>query len=99
VRADEPHSRTPQQPFVSRKAGKSQDRKTTEWASWLEYLSAAKILSLSTLVIAIGLFVPFLADLLAGWPFHRASILMDGGFIVSSLMLGLLTCHTMREID
>jgi hypothetical protein len=99
VRKDEVHSPKAGEPFDTGKVKGSQDRKGTNWASWLEYLSAAKVLSLSTLVIAIGLFIPFLADLLTGWPFHRASVLMDSAFSACTLMLGFLTLHTMREID
>lgn len=83
----------------SKKAEKQAKRKAVDWAAWLDHFSAAKILSLSTLVVAIGLFIPFAADLATGWPFHRASLLMDAAFAGCAAVLALLTLHTMREID
>ena len=67
-------------------------------SSWMEDITAAKVLTLSSLTISIALFLPFAADLLTGWPFYHASALMDAGFAFSALGLGALSVHTMREI-
>jgi hypothetical protein len=99
LRKDDAHSPRPPEPTAKKKAGKLRERIAANWGSWLENFSAAKVLTLLTLVVAIGLFIPFLADLFTGWPVHRASLLMDGAFAGCAAVLGLLTLHTMREID
>jgi len=39
----------------------------------------------------------FLADLVAGFPFHRVSLWTDVGFCVSSLILGYLSWSIMEK--
>ena len=68
-------------------------------SSWMEHFTAAKVLSICSLTVALALLLPFAADLLTGWPFHRASVLMDAAYTFCALVLGVLSWHIMREID
>jgi hypothetical protein len=48
----------------------------------------SKVLALLGMIIAGLVAILFAADLAAGVPFGRASVVADVGFIVSSLLLG-----------
>ena len=50
------------------------------------------------LAVALLLFVLFVLDLSIGIPFHRASMLADIGFGVSSLGLGLISFTTLKSL-
>ena len=50
------------------------------------------------LAVALLLFVLFVLDLSIGIPFHRASMLADIGFVVSSLGLGLISFTTLKRL-
>jgi hypothetical protein len=58
----------------------------------------AKGLTVMSLVIAILLFSLFALDLAIGLPFRKASILMDIAFVICSLILGLISLGTLREL-
>ena len=56
-----------------------------------------KALSISGIVIAIVLLLLFGLDLAVGFPFSKASMAMDIGFVVAALLLGYLSWSTFRE--
>ena len=56
-----------------------------------------KALSMSGLVISILLLVVFAVDLAIGFPFDRASWVMDIGFVICALILGGLSWTTYKE--
>ena len=56
-----------------------------------------KILCMVGIAIAGFLLVIFGLDLAIGFPFGKASTIMDIGFVVSSLMLAYLSWTTLRE--
>lgn len=58
----------------------------------------AKGLTIMAVVIAILLLIVFGLDLAIGVPFRKASVLMDIGFIVCALGLGLLSWSAFREL-
>ena len=51
-----------------------------------------------SLVVAILIFALFGLDLIVGIPFRKASILMDIAFVVCSMLLGLISWTTYREL-
>lgn len=57
----------------------------------------AKGLTIMSLVVAILLFTLFGLDLVLGTPFRKASWVLDVLFVVSSLILGLISWTTLRE--
>ncbi|HEY6563338.1 MAG TPA: hypothetical protein VIY86_02475 [Pirellulaceae bacterium] len=58
----------------------------------------AKGLTIMSLVVAILLCALFGLDLVIGVPFRKASPLMDVAFVICSLLLGLISWTTMREL-
>jgi hypothetical protein len=56
-----------------------------------------KALCITGTVVAGVLLVIFAADLSLGYPFGKASWIMDVCFIVCSLVLGYLSWATLRE--
>ena len=57
-----------------------------------------KVLSIAGMVVAALVSLTFLLDLALGIPFNKASMLMDAGFLVCSLILGYLSWSTYREL-
>lgn len=64
----------------------------------LEIASMSKALTISGLLIAVLLFVLFTLDLSLGIPFSGASPTFDIGLMVCSLILGVLSWLTFREL-
>ena len=56
-----------------------------------------KALCMSGMVGAVLIFALFLLDLIIGFPFQKASWLMDVGFVVCALALGYISWTTFRE--
>ena len=56
-----------------------------------------KALCIAGIVIAALLFLVFGIDLAVKFPFGGADLLMDGAFMVSSLILAYLSWSTWRE--
>jgi hypothetical protein len=56
-----------------------------------------KALCISGLVVAGLVILLFGADLAAGWPFGRASILMDVTLLICAILLGVLSWLTFKE--
>ena len=56
-----------------------------------------KVLTMLTMVISILVVLAFGLDLAMKIPFGRMSPLMDGGFVFSGLLLGVLSWITFRE--
>ena len=56
-----------------------------------------KVLCIAGIVVAALVFLLFALDLATGFPFNRASKVMDVGFIACGLILGYLGWSTMRE--
>ena len=56
-----------------------------------------KALSISGMVIAVLIFLLFVLDLALGFPFGRASMMMDIVFVLCSLGLGYLSWATFKE--
>jgi hypothetical protein len=57
-----------------------------------------KVLTISGMVVAGILLLLFIVDLAAGWPFKKASMMMDIGFIICALALGYLSWSSFREL-
>ena len=57
----------------------------------------AKALCMTGLVVSGLVAILFAADLVAGWPFRGASLVMDISLLVCSLLLGLISWMTLRE--
>ena len=57
----------------------------------------AKALCMTGLVVSGLVAVLFAADLIAQFPFGRASKVMDISLIVSAMLLGLISWLTLRE--
>ena len=58
-----------------------------------------KALCLTGMVVAILLLALFLLDLAAGFPFSRASSVLDVTFALCSAALAYLSWSTLRELD
>jgi hypothetical protein len=58
----------------------------------------SRMLTMMGLIVAILLGVAFAMDLLVGFPFQKASLLMDLGFIFAAALLGLISWMTLREV-
>ena len=56
----------------------------------------SKALSLSGMIVSGLIAILFLADLAAGFPFQRASVAADVGFILSGLILAYLSWSIMK---
>jgi len=56
-----------------------------------------KALCLVGMVVAVLLLLVFGLDLAVQFPFRRASMTMDAGGVVSSLILGYVSWTTLRE--
>ena len=56
-----------------------------------------KLLSLVGLIVSGLVAVLFVADLAAGFPFRRASVLADVGFVLSSLIVAYLSWSLLRR--
>ncbi len=56
-----------------------------------------KALCIVAMTIFLLIFVVFLLDVIAGIPFARGNMLMDMGFIVCSLGLGVLSFFCLRQ--
>jgi len=52
---------------------------------------------MSGLVVAGLVIILFTADLAAGVPFKRASVMMDVSLLCSAALLGLISWFTLRE--
>jgi hypothetical protein len=57
-----------------------------------------KVLTISGMVVAGILLLLFIVDIAAGWPFKKASLMMDIGFIICALALGYLSWSSFREL-
>jgi hypothetical protein len=57
-----------------------------------------KALSISGLAVASCLLLLFGLDLALGFPFGKASMPMDVGFVVCALILGYMSWSTFREL-
>ena len=57
----------------------------------------AKILCMVGLAISALIFLIFLVDISAGWPFSRYSILLDVCFMVVSVMVAWMSWVTYKE--
>ena len=57
----------------------------------------AKILCMVGLAISALIFLVFLVDIAATWPFSRYSILLDVTFMVVSLMVAWMSWRTYKE--
>jgi hypothetical protein len=57
----------------------------------------AKALCIVGMVIAVLLFALFLVDMVIGWPFGQASILMDVVFVICAAGLGYMSWATYKE--
>ena len=57
----------------------------------------AKALCISGMVVAVLVALLFTADLVAKWPFNRASLMMDVSFLICAIVLGLISWMTYRE--
>jgi hypothetical protein len=60
--------------------------------------SMAKGLTIMAIVIAIFLLLLFTLDLVVGYPFGKASVLMDVAFVICSLGLGYIGWNTWRDL-
>jgi hypothetical protein len=58
-----------------------------------------KALCLTGMVISIVVFLLFLLDLILGFPFQGASMLLDIIFVICSGTLGFISWTTFREQD
>jgi len=56
-----------------------------------------KALCISGLVVAALVILLFAADLVLGFPFKRASVMMDVSFLLSAALLGAISWFTLRE--
>ena len=56
-----------------------------------------KALCLVGTVVAVLLFLVFGLDLAIAFPFHRDSLLMDGGILVCAAILGYVSWTALRE--
>ena len=59
----------------------------------------AKKLCLASVLICLLVFILFVVDISVGFPFSRASIVMDIVMMVSSLTILVLSWLTFREQD
>ena len=59
----------------------------------------AKGLTIMAMVIAVLVLLLFALDLLLGFPFTRASKIMDITFAICSLVLGYLSWSAFRDIS
>ncbi|MCA9101809.1 MAG: hypothetical protein R3C10_19305 [Pirellulales bacterium] len=60
-----------------------------------------KVLTIAGLIVSILMFVIFLLDLVAGFPFgmdSSSATMLDIGFMTSGLVLAYLSWSTMREL-
>jgi hypothetical protein len=55
------------------------------------FSSVSRILAFAGIIVSGLVAVLFIADLAAGFPFQRVSVLADAGFIVASLLCGYLS--------
>ena len=60
-------------------------------------LPMSKILCIVSLALSCLLLLIFLMDLAVGFPFGKASMIMDLGFIVAAGILAVFSFLTMRE--
>jgi len=58
----------------------------------------SKSLTIGGMVVAAVVFLLFTADLAVGFPFARASSVLDVGLIVGAALLGWLSWSTFQEI-
>ena len=58
----------------------------------------SRALTMMGLVVAAIIGLAFAADLIIGFPFQKASPLMDTGFMISASLLALISWMTLREI-
>ena len=58
----------------------------------------SKVLTIMGMVIALLLLLLFGIDLASGFPFMRASIVMDVGIVICSVLLGYLSWSAFREL-
>jgi hypothetical protein len=57
----------------------------------------AKALCMTGLVVSGLVAILFAADLVAGFPFQQANMVMDISMLVGSILLGLVSWLTLRE--
>jgi hypothetical protein len=57
-----------------------------------------KALTITGMVVAALIFMLFVADLAIGFPFKKASMLMDVGFVICALALGYLSWSSWRDV-
>ena len=67
------------------------------WLNRLDGFSVARLLLIVSLLLGIFFTGVFGFDLITGWLFWRASVLMDVGFSLCGLALIWLCCSTFRE--
>jgi len=59
----------------------------------------SKILTIIGMVVAAFILILFALDLAIGFPFMRASFLLDVAFVISAALLGYLSWTTFRELE
>ena len=57
----------------------------------------AKALCMTGLVVSGLVAILFAADLIAGFPFQKANMVMDISMLVGSILLGIVSWLTLRE--
>jgi hypothetical protein len=60
-------------------------------------LRVPKLLALTGLIVSGLVAILFIADLAAGFPFQRASVAADAGFILASLIVAYLSWTLMAR--
>jgi hypothetical protein len=57
-----------------------------------------KAFTIAGMVVAGIVFLLFALDAVVGFPFYKASLVMDLGFIVASLILAYMSWSTYRDL-
>ena len=58
----------------------------------------AKGLTIMAMIVAMLIFLLFALDLALGFPFSRASLLMDVTFVICALLLGYIGWSSFKEL-
>ena len=79
-------------------AARAPRRRGPAWLTWyFESQTLEKSLTLSGLVAALIMILPFGCDLVCGWPFYHASPLFDVSSVICGLGLAYLSWNTLRD--
>ena len=57
-----------------------------------------KVMTMMGMAVSVVLLLVFGVDLATGWPFGKASIVMDIGFVVCALLLFYISWATKRDL-